>query len=141
MPSVLFAYFICSIFGDLHGRLYLEHVPKLLYFSTVRRAIAFVVSLPPSTAHVACPRFVHTDETWRFRTMSGVSIVSFPPRPMRLVTNCMLPAFFFLFVRREALPPFSSLLDFPCPLAYFPFVVGPFLILGVLLPTTDVAAL
>ena len=36
---------------------------------------------------------------------------------------------------------FSLLLsDFPCPLAYFPFVVGPFLLLGVLLPTTDVAA-
>ena len=67
----------------------------------------------------------------------------------------MLPAL-FLFVFREALPPFLLLLDFPCPLAYFPFVVfvglpcrlayfpfvvGLVLLLGVLLPTTDVAAL
>ena len=52
----------------------------------------------------------------------------------------MLPAL-FLFVFRVALPRFLVLLDFPCPLAYFPFVVGYFLLLGVLLPTTDVAAL
>ena len=60
---------------------------------------------------------------------------------MRLVTKWMLPAL-FLFVFPEALPPLLLLLlDFPCPLAYFPFAVGPFLLLGVLLPTTDVAAL
>ena len=58
---------------------------------------------------------------------------------MRLVTTWMLSAL-FRFVFREALPPFL-LLDFPCPLAYFPFVVGPFLLLGVLLPTTEDAAL
>ena len=52
----------------------------------------------------------------------------------------MLPAFFF-FVFREALPPSLLLLDFPRPLAYFPFVVGLFLVLGVLLPTADAAAL
>ena len=102
--------------------------------------LALVVLLPPSTADVACPRFVHTDETWRFRTMSRFSIVSFPPRFMRLVTTWMLSAL-FRFVFREALPPFLLLLDFPCPLAYFPSVVGPFLLLGVLLSTTDVAAL
>ena len=127
-------------FGDLHGRLDLELVPKLFYFSTVRRVFTFVVLLPPSAADVACPRFVHTDETWRFRTMSRFSIVSFPPRLMRLVTTWMLSAL-FPFVFREALPPFLLLLESPCPLTYFPFNVGPLLILGVLLPTTDVAAL
>ena len=143
MPSVFFAAFKVwhfFVFGDLHGRLDLELVPKLFYFSTVRRVFAFVVLLPPSTADVACPRFVHTDETWRFRTMSRFSIVSFPPRLMRLVATWMLSAL-FLFVFREALPHFLLLLDSTCPLAYFIFVVGPFLILGVLLPTTDVAAL
>ena len=60
---------------------------------------------------------------------------------MRLVTKCMLPAL-SLFVFPEALPPLLLLLlGFPCLLAYFPFVVGHFLLLGVLLPTTDVAAL
>ena len=59
-------YGICSFFGDLHGRLDLELVPKLFYFSTERRVFAVVVLLPPSTAYVAYPRFVHTDETWRF---------------------------------------------------------------------------
>ena len=64
MPSVFFAAFKVwrSFFGDLHGRLDLEVVPKLFYFSTVRRVFAFVVLLPPSTADVVCPRFVHTDE-------------------------------------------------------------------------------
>ena len=134
-------YDICSFFGDIHGRLDLKLVPKLFYFCTVRRVFAFVVLLPPSTADVACPSFVHTDETWRFRTMSRFSIVSFPPRLMRLVTTWMLPAL-FRFVFPEVLPPFLLLLlDFPCPLAYFPFVVGPFLLLGALVPTTDVAAL
>ena len=42
---------------------------------------------------------------------------------------------------REASPPTFLLLDFPRPLSYFPFVVGPFFVLAVLLPTTDVAAL
>ena len=144
MPSVLFAAFkvwhLFVFFSDLHERLDLELLPKLFYFSTVRRVFAFVVLLPPSTADVACPRFVHTDEPWRFRTMSRFSIVSFPPRPMRLVTRWMLSAL-FRFIFREALPPFLLLLDFPCPLAYFPFVVGHFFLLGVLFPTTDVAAL
>ena len=92
---------ICLFFGDFHGRLELEFVPKLFYFSTVRRVIAFVVSLPTSTADVACPRFVHTDETWRFRTMSRFFITLFPPRPLRLVTKWMLPAI-YLFVFPEA---------------------------------------
>ena len=52
--------FVRFFFSDLHGRLDLELVPKLFYFSTVRRAFAFVVLLPPSTADVACPRFVRT---------------------------------------------------------------------------------
>ena len=66
MPSVLFAAFkvwhLFVFFSDLHGRLDLELVPKLFYFPTVRRVFAFVVLLPPSTADIACPRFVHTDE-------------------------------------------------------------------------------
>ena len=134
-------YGTCSFLGDLYVRLDPELAPKLFHFSTVRRVFAFVVLLPPSTAYVACPRFVHTDETWRFRTMSRFSIVSCPPRPMRLVTTWMLSAL-FRFVFREALPPpFLLLLDFPRPLAYFSFVVGYFLLLGILLPTTDVTAL
>ena len=36
---------------------------------------------------------------------------------------------------------FLLVVNFPCPLAHFPFAVVPFLRLGVLLPTTDVAAL
>ena len=36
---------------------------------------------------------------------------------------------------------FLAAVGFPCPLAYFPIVVGPFLLLGVLVPTTDGAAL
>ena len=144
MTSVLFAAFKVwhsfDFISDLHGRLDIELLPKLFYFPTVRRVTAFVVLLPPSTADVACPRFVHTDEPWRFRTMSRSSIVSFPPRSMRLVTTWMLSAL-FRFVFREALPPFLLLLDIPCPLAYFTFVVGPFFLLGVLLPTTDVVAL
>ena len=55
---------ICSFFGDLHGRLDLELVPKLFQFSTVRRVFPFVVLLLTSTADVACPRFVHADETY-----------------------------------------------------------------------------
>ena len=143
MPSVFFAAFkVWHLFGfgDLHGRLDLELVPKLFYFSIVRRVFALVVFLSPSTADVACPRFVHTEETWGFRTMSRFSIVSFPPRLMRLVTTWMLSVL-FLFVFREALPPFLLLLDSSCPLACFIFVVGPFFILGVLLPMTDVAVL
>ena len=68
---------IFSFFGDFHGGLDLELVPKLFNFSTVRRVFDFVVLLPPSTAVVACPRFVHTAEPWRFRIMSKFSIVSF----------------------------------------------------------------
>ena len=133
-------YGICSFFDDLHGRLDLELVPKLFYFSTVQRVSAFVVLLPPSTTDVACARLVHTDETWRFRTMSRFSIVSFPPRPMRLVTKWMISALSLL-VFLEELPRFLLLLGFPCSLAYLPFVVGPFLLLVGLLPTTAVAAL
>ena len=73
--------------GDLYGRLDLELVPKLFYFSTVRRVFALAVLLSPTTADVACPRSVHTDDPWRFRTMSRFSIVSFPPRLMRLATT------------------------------------------------------
>ena len=36
---------------------------------------------------------------------------------------------------------FLLLLDFPCPLAYFPFVVISFLLSGALIPTTNFAAL
>ena len=54
--------FICSFFGDCHGRLELELVPKLFCFFAVRRVFVYVVLLPPSTAGVACPRFAHTDE-------------------------------------------------------------------------------
>ena len=104
------------------------------------RSPFFVVLFPPSTADVACPRFVHTNEPWRFQTMLRFSIVSVSARLMRLATIWMLTAT-FLNVFRQALPPFWLLLDFPCPLAYFSCVVGPYFLLGVLLPTTDVAAL
>ena len=107
MPSHLFAAFeVWHLFvfsSDLHGRLDLELLPKLFYFSTVRRLFAFVVLLPPSTADVACPRFVHTDEPWRFRTMSRFSIVSFPPRFMRLVTTWSFPRYFASFFARHYL--------------------------------------
>ena len=91
MPSVFFAAFkvwhLFVFFSDRHGRLDLELVPKLLYFSTERRVFAFVVLLPPSTADVACPRFVHIDEPWRFRTILWFSTVSISPRRMRLATT------------------------------------------------------
>ena len=88
--AVFFAAFkvgISSLFGDVHGHLGLEDVPKVFYRCMERRVFVFVVLLPSSTADVACRRFVYTDEQWRFRTMSRFSIVSFSSRPMRLVTT------------------------------------------------------
>ena len=75
-------------------------MPTSFYFSTARRVFGFGVSLPPSTAGVACPRFVHADDPWCFRTMLWSSIVSFPPRPMRLVATYMLPAIVSLRFRK-----------------------------------------
>ena len=134
-------YGICSFFGDLHGRLDLELVPKLFYFSTVQRVFAFVVLLPPSTADVACPRFVHTGEPWRFRTMSW-----FPSSRLHLALrdwrqHRCFPRYFSSFCARHYLISCCCCWTSPCPLAYFPFVVGPFFHLGVRLPTTDVATL
>ena len=110
---------VCSFFGDLHGRLDLELEPKLFYCSTVWRVFVFLVLLPPSTADVACPRFVHTDESWRSRAMLGYSIFSFLPRPMRLVTSYMLPTLFLFVFARHGL--------------HSRFVVGLSLLLGVLI--------
>ena len=98
-------------------------MPKLFYFSTVRRVFAFVVLLPPPTADVACPRFVDTDETWRFRTMSRFSIVLFSPRPMRLVTKWMLPALsLFVFPRHDV--PFLVVVGFSLSVGVLPFCYG-----------------
>ena len=107
-------YGICSFSGDLQGRLDLELVRKLFYFSTWPRVFAFVIWLPPSTADVACPRFVHINEPRRFRNISWFSILSISPRLMRRATTWNLPAV-FIFVFREALPPYLWLLDSPCP--------------------------
>ena len=77
------------------------------------------------------------------RTMATVlkfSIVPFPPRSMRLVTIWMLSVLFASFVARNCFY-FLLVLDCPCPLAYFPFVLGPYLLLVVMFPTTNVAAL
>ena len=106
-----------------HGRLDLELVPKLLYFSTVPRVFALVVLLPPSTADVVCPLVVNTDEPWRFRTMSNFSVVSFPPRLMRLVTTWMLSAL-FRFVFCEELPLFFVGVEFSSSLGVLPFSCG-----------------
>ena len=76
LPSFgAFKHGVCSFFGDLHARRDLELVLKLLYFSAVRRVLAFDNVLPLSTADVACPRFVHTNEPVRFRTMSWFFVV------------------------------------------------------------------
>ena len=144
MPFVLFAAFkvwhlFVFFFSDLHGRLDLELVPELLYFSTVRRVFASVVLLPPSTADVACPRFVrtmafpnHVEVFYRLDFISPYAIGDNidASRVISLRFSRGITSFFCCCCWTS-----------PCPLAYVPFVVGPFFLLGALLPTTDVAAL
>ena len=121
-------YGVCPFFGDLHGRIDLELVPKLLYFSTVRRVFAFVVLLPLSTADVACPRFVHSNEPWRFRTISWFSIVSISPALCDWRQHRCFPRYFSSFLARLSCccwtvlahwHTFLLLLDLSCFLAYF----------------------
>ena len=52
----------------------------------------------------------------------------------------LIDASHVIYLRSSRCITFFLVIDFPCPLAYFPFVVVPLLLLGVFLPTTDGAA-
>ena len=134
-------YDIGSFFGDVHGRLGLEFVPKLFYFSIVRRVFVFVVLLPLSTANVACPRFVHTDEPWRFRTMLTFYFCLVPTSPYALGDNMDVSRVVSLRCSR-GMTSFFVVVGLSLPLGVLPFYcVEDFLLLGVLLPTTNFTAL
>ena len=95
--------------------------PKLFYFPTVRRMFVFVVLLPPSTADVACPLCVHTDEpSMVFPSHAGIFHLLVSTSPYALGDN--------IHASRVISLRFSVLARHDLP---FRFVVGLSLLLGV----------
>ena len=145
MPFVFFAAFkvwhLFVFFSDLHGRLDLELLRKLLYLSTVSTTSVCLCGFA-SAFYRRCslPTFCAYQRTTAFPK----HIVVFHPldftSPYATGDNMESPRGIYLRFSR-GITSLLVVVGLSLPLAQFPFFVRPFLILSVLLPATGVAAL